>query len=105
MIILCILLIFAIIVFWSSSMRARSVALDYGQRLCEKRGWNFLDDSVVLNQLSLKRLEGRFHWLRIYSFEYTFESDARLKHDIILHGLDVIEPEPSNIVQFPISRL
>jgi hypothetical protein len=73
--------------FWLDSMRARESALDAGRRACLAESVQFLDDTVALSRLRLKRDDnGRVQIARSYEFEFSDTGDNRRKGTIHLAG-------------------
>lgn len=83
--------------YWYAAMRAKELARGAGRERCAEAGLIFLDDSVVLRRLHLRRdADGRLTWQRRYAFEFTRDGDLRYAGDITLLGDRVlyIEMEP-----------
>jgi len=73
--------------WWMDSLKAREIAVRVGKQACRERGLQFLDDTVALATISLKRNEeGVLSFLRIYRFEFSDTGDNRLDGDVTLLG-------------------
>jgi uncharacterized protein DUF3301 len=73
------ILVFALAIWvWLDSMRAREIATTACARTCQHLGVQFLDDTVVLYRLRLRRdALGRMQIYRVYRFEFTENGDSR----------------------------
>ncbi len=73
------ILVFALAIwFWLDSMRAREIATAACARTCQHLGVQFLDDTVALYRLRLRRNAlGRMQIYRVYRFEFTESGDSR----------------------------
>ncbi|MEO5332555.1 MAG: DUF3301 domain-containing protein [Magnetococcus sp. YQC-5] len=66
-----ILLILCIALFWYSAMRAREQALAVVRQTCREMEVQWLDDTVAITSLGLKRdAQGTLRLRRIYGFRY-----------------------------------
>lgn len=82
------LAIFGLIVAgWSSTRAAAEVAIHYGQRACAESGVQWLDHSVALERISLKRApDGWLRPLRRYRFDYSTDGHDRHRAQLELLG-------------------
>jgi hypothetical protein len=71
------LLVFALVVFWQSSMRARESAIASARRACKEEGVMFLDETVELARLRPVRDAGRLVLARTYRFEFSDTGNNR----------------------------
>jgi hypothetical protein len=73
------------VAYWWRSLAAREVALRVARRHCEQLGLQFLDDSVALRGLWLKRDEQgqRCVW-RSYVFDFTATGEERYQGRIMM---------------------
>ena len=95
--------------YWYTAMRAKELARRIGRERCDEAGLVFLDDSVVLTHLRLRRdALGRLALQRRYAFEFTRRGDVRYGGDITLLGEHVIrvemEPYPDHPDHGPTDR-
>lgn len=77
----------AVVVFWYSGRAAAETATVIGQRACSRAGVQWLDQSVHLLAIRLRR--GTDGWLgleRHYGFEYSTGGDDRRSGRIVLQG-------------------
>lgn len=80
-------LLAAIVLWWVDSMRAREVALKAGKRACQGEGVQFLDDTLELRRLRLRRDGmGQLAFWREYRFEFSDTGDNRCDGVIVTHG-------------------
>ena len=68
--------------FWFDSMQAREKAVSGARRYCRQNDVQFLDDTVALGWLGLRRRDGLLHFLRVYVFEYA-TSEATRHHGVV----------------------
>jgi len=98
-IILLVLLVAGFLYWWGAS-RGKEVARQVGRRACEAEGVQFLDDTVVLTRVALRRgADDRPAIYREYRFEFSVEGDRRYYGEIALLGriLQRITLEPYRI--------
>lgn len=73
--------------YWYDAIRAKELATDAGRKRCNDVGVIFLDDTVALVRLRLRRNgEGRLSIYREYRFEFASDGGARYGGEIALHG-------------------
>jgi hypothetical protein len=73
-------------------MRSKEQARAAGRRACDNAGVQFLDDSVVLTRVRLKRdARGALAFWREYRFEFSVHGVGRHPGHVILHGQKTIE--------------
>lgn len=99
------LILLAILVwFWWDSLQKREIALTTARMACERAGVQFLDASVALRKLKLRRDSNqRARFYREYAFEYSTVGDDRQPGWVWLLGarvVDVILVEQNNVVPF-----
>jgi len=73
------LIFLAVVVgWWVASMQAREVALKAGKRSCMTAGVQFLDDTLELRRVRLRRNDlGQLVFFREYRFEFSDTGDNR----------------------------
>ena len=80
--------------YWLNGLRAREIAVLAGSRLCQKQGVYFLDESVALSKLRLRRNHaGQVVFYREYGFEFTSDGAHRYRGKICLMGKQVTATE------------
>ncbi|MEE9494308.1 MAG: DUF3301 domain-containing protein [Gammaproteobacteria bacterium] len=80
-------LLFLLIILWQSATNARETAIHSARQTCQQLGYQLLDDTVVLSQLTLKGWQSRqFYIHRVYRFSYSQDGDHCENGFIILHG-------------------
>lgn len=78
--------------FLWSSLKAREAANAAIRPACRAQGYLFLDDTVALDRLRLRRNdEGRAHIERTYRFDYSDTGDNRRRGYVTLLGARVLE--------------
>ena len=78
--------------FLWSSLRAREAANAAIRPACRAGGFLFLDDTVALDRIRLRRNdEGRATIERVYRFDYSDTGDNRRRGYVTLLGARVIE--------------
>ncbi len=86
-ILLGLLLVGAVYLAWRNSMRARERAVSFCRKLCSKHQVQFLDDTVSLTRLTIRRdpeLGLKLH--RVYEFEFSAEGQSRSEGSVVLTG-------------------
>lgn len=90
--------------FWWDSLQKREIALITARLACERAGVQFLDASVALRKLKLRRDSNqRARFYREYAFEYSIEGDDRQPGRLWLLGGGVVNVtlvEQNNVVPF-----
>ena len=73
-------------VFWWEGMASKELARQAGARACREGGVQFLDDTVVLTKLRVRRgMDGGVNFYRLYGFE--FSSDGAYRYNGVIHML------------------
>lgn len=83
--------------FWYDSMRAREAAVRMGRNACGERGLQFLDETVAIARLRIRRdSNGRLVLARLYAFEFSDTGDNRRNGSIALLGqrVESLQLEP-----------
>ena len=82
---------------WSEARAAAELASHYGREACARAGVQWLDQSVMLVKLALRRApDGRLRVQRTYRFEYSLQGDDRRAGNLALLGRElqwISEPE------------
>jgi hypothetical protein len=77
----------AVVLWWLDSMRAREAALKAGKRACQGEGVQFLDDTLELRRVRLRRDNwGQLAFHREYQFEFSDTGDNRCEGKVATHG-------------------
>lgn len=80
--------------FWWDSLQKREIALQAARRACEQAGVQFLDESVALKKMTLRRDEDmRTRLYREFGFEYSSAGDDRQAGRIYLLGNRVLSAD------------
>ncbi len=99
------LLLFAIFaLLWWRTKEVQQIARHHIKSYCQEVGVQFLDESVILKSIRLKRTpKGHFALLRKFRFEFATIGDTRYKGEISLLGfkLQGIELEPYRFLPDP----
>lgn len=77
--------------FWLHQAQARDNARRITKTMASKQGVLFLDDSVALKSLKPRWRDGRLHWQRRWSFEFTVDGTQRYPGSIHMLGPQVRE--------------
>jgi hypothetical protein len=75
--------------FWLDSLRARELATDIARAACDRRRLQFLDQTVALYRLGLRRTPPGLRWRRVYRFDFSEEGVGRRMGCLVLVGLDL----------------
>ena len=71
-------LLLAALWYWLDSIRVKEIALATGKAKCQGLGVEFLDESVALSKLRLRRTaRGNIAVYREFSFEFTSDGERR----------------------------
>jgi len=88
---LIILLLGAVLYWWNAS-RAKEIARLHGRRACDREGVQFLDDTVVLNRVRLRRnASGQLAIKREYRFEFASDGGRRYDGYMVLLGNQLLQ--------------
>lgn len=88
------IVLLALLAFWWDSLGARQAARQAGRQACERKGMQFLDDTVAISRLSLQRDgRGRLKFYRQYRFEYSLSGEDRQPGLVDLLGKQVLQVE------------
>lgn len=80
--------------FWWDSLQKRELAVRAARAVCERAGVQFLDDSVALSRMMLKRDSNqRARVYREYSFDYSSVGDDRQAGRVYLLGEVVLSAD------------
>ncbi|VAW89243.1 hypothetical protein MNBD_GAMMA17-490 [hydrothermal vent metagenome] len=86
--------------FWWRTNELKQIAYQVARRRCDESGVQFLDDSVVLSKVRLRRNdEGRIALLCHFSFEFATVGDMRYCGELQFLGrrLSAVEMEPHKL--------
>ncbi|MEW5942542.1 MAG: DUF3301 domain-containing protein [Pseudomonadota bacterium] len=73
--------------FWLDSMAVREIAVRTARNACREEGVQFLDETVALDRLGVRRNErGRLLPRRAYRFEFSDTGDNRLRGMVVVVG-------------------
>lgn len=75
--------------FWLDSLRARELATGICRAACKQRDLQFLDQTVSLRRLGVRRTFSGLRLRRVYRFEFSEEGVGRRIGYLILVGLDL----------------
>ena len=80
--------------FWWDSLQKREIALQAARRTCEQAGVQFLDESVALKKMALRRdADMRARLYREFGFEYSSVGDDRQAGRVYLLGNRVLSAD------------
>lgn len=81
----------ALLWFWLDGLRCKEIARAAGRQASERAQAQFLDDTVELKKLRLRRsAQGHLVWYREYLFEFTRDGDYRISGAITMLGQRVV---------------
>ncbi|TNF55621.1 MAG: DUF3301 domain-containing protein [Gammaproteobacteria bacterium] len=106
--------LFAAAWLWWDSLKKRELAILAARRVCQRAGVQFLDDTVSLARMRLRRDDNqRAAIYREFAFEFSDNGDNRLPGRVYLLGDRVLDvnlilpargdetPPPDNVIHFP----
>jgi hypothetical protein len=80
--------------FWWDSLQKRELAVRAARAVCERAGVQFLDDSVAVSRMKLKRDSNqRARIYREFSFDYSNAGDDRQAGRVYLLGEVVLSAD------------
>lgn len=89
-----IILLVLSIVYWLDSIRAKENATQYAKERCKKVLLEFLDDTVLIKKVGLRRnVNGQLSIYREYQFEFSSTGEFRYKGCVRLLGQQLIDVE------------
>jgi hypothetical protein len=77
--------------FWLDSLRARELAIGICRAACEQRDLQFLDQTVALRRIGVRRTAEGLRWRRVYRFDFSEEGLGRRNGHLTLVGLRLEE--------------
>lgn len=84
---LLLLFLFALSWYWWDGVGAKEIAVRQGKQLCQQADVVFLDDTVALNRLRLRRqLSGSIVFYRRFVFEFCTDGENRYSGYIDMMG-------------------
>jgi len=75
--------------FWLDSLRARELATGICSAACERRDVQFLDQTVALRRLGVRRTPEGLRLRRVYRFDFSEEGIGRRSGSLVLIGLNL----------------
>lgn len=92
-----IIIIFVLIIlifYWLDSIRAKENATKYAKESCKKVLLEFLDDTVLIKKVRLRRnTQGQISIYREYKFEFSSTGEFRYNGKIRLLGQHLVDVE------------
>lgn len=79
-------IVLGLTLFWLDSARARELATAVARSLCERRGLQFLDDTVVLRRIGLRWGNDGIRFRRLFDFDFSAGDGCRHSGYLILLG-------------------
>lgn len=80
--------------YWLDSIRAKENATSYAKQNCKKVLLEFLDDTVLIKKVRLRRnTQGQLLIYREYEFEFSSTGEYRYKGQVRLLGKHLIDVE------------
>ncbi len=97
-----IIVLAAIAWFWWGATRAREVAVEAAITACQRRDVQFLDQTVMLQQMKLQRDErGQMHIARLYGFEFSCNGHQRETGYAVMLGTRLVRVHLNILVDSP----
>jgi hypothetical protein len=84
-----ILVLIALGWLWLDSLRARELATGLAAEMCRRRGLQFLDETVALARMGLRRTAGGIRIRRLYRFDYSEGGMGRHTGHVLMVGTAV----------------
>ena len=85
-------LLLAAVAYWWDTARTNEIAMRSCRRICQSAGVQLLDSSVSRQRVWLRRHpQGGIQLCRLYSFEYSRDSQRREFGYLVLLGHQVVE--------------
>lgn len=75
--------------FWLDSLRAREMATGVCRAACEQRNLQFLDQTVALRHLGVRRTATGLRLRRVYRFDFSEEGVGRRSGYLVLLGMEL----------------
>ena len=89
-----ILFLSAIAWYWWSTMQSKELARNAGRRLCDRYEVQFLDETVELKKIWIRRNNrGRLEFCRLFFFEFATDGEKRYQGRIVVLGRQVSDVE------------
>lgn len=80
--------------YWFGAMRSKELARAAGLHACRAAEVQFLDDTVALTRVRLRRDDhGRIRFFREYRFEFTSDGNTRYHGELAMLGTRVVRVE------------
>lgn len=98
--IIILLMFIACLWFWLDSIHTKEIAARAGKKNCINEGVDFLDDTVEITRIRLKRdAIGKLHFYREYQFEFSSDGSQRYRGKLTVFGKQVggIVMEPHRV--------
>ncbi len=78
--------------YWWDTTRCNELALEHCRQLCQREQVQLLDSTVVRQRIWLRRTPaGGLQLCRLYSFEFTGDSESREFGYVVMLGREVAE--------------
>jgi len=91
--ILLILILLAVLAYWWDTMYTNERALRACQQLCRNAQTLLLDGTIVRQRVWLRRNAGHVQICRLYSFEYSNDSESRQQGYVVMLGHRIAETQ------------
>jgi len=81
-----------VIFYWIDTIRVKEIAVMHGKNACQDAGVTFLDQTVEIKKLRLKRnSRGTVVFYREYQFEFSSDGIRRVDAEIIMLGKQLLK--------------
>jgi len=89
-----ILLLAAVAWYWWSTMQSKELAKNAGKQLCTRYDVQFLDETVEMKKIWVRRNNaGRLELCRLFFFEFATDGETRYQGRILILGKQVSDVE------------
>ena len=89
-----ILLLAAVAGYWWSTMQSKELAKNAGKHLCSRYDVQFLDETVEMKKIWVRRNKrGRLELCRLFFFEFATDGEKRYQGRIVILGKQVSDVE------------
>ena len=89
-----IIIVAAVAAYWWSQMQSKELAKQAGKQTCDHYGVQFLDETVELKKVWLRRnSRGRLEFCRLFFFEFATDGELRYQGRVVVLGKTVSDVE------------
>ena len=89
--IIYIIVLLALLAFWWDNTQCNEAALHFCRQLCQRSEVQLLDSTIVRQRMWLRRTDSWVQLCRLYTFEFSGDSESRNYGYIVMLGRNVAE--------------